>query len=110
MSKTESGKTVVFHGDLSTRVPLDGRTKRAGYVNMKAVQKRASFYRVQPLGWEKFTHLCFRLRGDGRTYYINLHLDNYYDLEWNDMYRFPLYTRGGPYWQYTEVGVPFVLQ
>lgn len=87
------------------RPPQDGRTKRAGYVNIKSVKQNLSFYRTKTLGWENWTHLVLRVRGDGRSYIINLHNENSFDLNWFDLWNFPLYTRGGPYWQ--TVIIPF---
>lgn len=95
----------LFSGELITRPPNDGRTKRAGYVNMKSVIQRLSFYRTKTLGWENYTHLVFRLRGDGRSYMINLHYEGTFDMQWHDLWRYPLYTRGGPYWE--TVVIPF---
>jgi NADH dehydrogenase [ubiquinone] 1 alpha subcomplex assembly factor 1 len=44
-----------------------------------------------------------RVRGDGRTYNINLHTYGEMDITWQDLWMFPLYTRGGPYWQTVKV-------
>ena len=87
------------------RPPQDGRTKRAGYVNIKSVNQNLSFYRTKQLGWEEYTHLVFRVRGDGRSYMINLHMECTTDMAWHDLWRYPLFTRGGPYWQ--TVTIPF---
>lgn len=51
-----------------------------------------------------------RIRGDGRSYLINIHISGQFDIMWNDVFTFVLYTRGGPYWQTTRVSndnVPF---
>lgn len=97
--------SLLFYGDLNTRPPNDGRTKYAGYVSMKSVTKRKSFSRVQHLPFEDYDALILKVRGDGRTYFCNILLDEFTDMLWHDVYQFPLYTRGGPYWQ--DVEIPF---
>ncbi len=37
------------------------------------------------------------------TSQVNLHCPWEYDIGWNDQWTFPLFTRGGPYWQYVKV-------
>lgn len=46
-----------------------------------------------------------RLRGDGRVYSINLHLEREDDVCMYDTYHYFIWTRGGPYWQH--VRIPF---
>ena len=36
---------------------------------------------------------------------INLHMEATTDMAWHDLWRYPLFTRGGPYWQ--TVTIPF---
>ncbi|XP_022191985.1 complex I intermediate-associated protein 30, mitochondrial [Nilaparvata lugens] len=98
----ENGKGV-FQGFLNLKIPSDGERTRAGYCNLKSVKKRKSFKRESIFEWGMYTHLVLRVRGDGRSYMINLHTPGYYDLFWNDMYQFVLYTRGGPYWQVSKI-------
>lgn len=43
LSLTNNGKGL-FSGELSTRVPKDGKVKRAGYCNIKTLRARVIFY------------------------------------------------------------------
>ncbi|CAB4056569.1 NDUFAF1 [Lepeophtheirus salmonis] len=105
MSKNPSTGKHHFTGELSSRVPRDGRTAFAGYVNFSTKKTLKSFFRVKPLEWHLYTHLVLRIRGDGRVYMLNVNTWEEYDIAWQDLYTYPLYTRGGPYWQ--EVKIPF---
>eukprot|EP00092_Neocalanus_flemingeri_P017623 GFUD01019066.1.p1 GENE.GFUD01019066.1~~GFUD01019066.1.p1 ORF type:complete len:395 (-),score=116.12 GFUD01019066.1:46-1230(-) len=94
----------MLRGDLSTRVPADGRTQNAGYVNIASVKKTKSFAReVLMEDWSYFSHLTMNIRGDGRKYMLNLQVKRDFDILWNDRWHYPLYTRGGPYWQYVKI-------
>jgi len=94
----------VLRGDLSTRVPADGRTQNAGYVNISSVKKMKSFAReVVMEDWDYFSHITMNVRGDGRKYMLNLQVKRDFDILWNDRWHYPLYTRGGPYWQYVKI-------
>lgn len=84
-------------------MPRDGKQKSAGYCNVRSVLPRKAFGRAEPMDWGMYTHLIMRIRGDGRNYMLNLTLDNFYDLTWNDIHGYVLYTRGGPYWQYVKI-------
>ncbi|XP_062539696.1 complex I intermediate-associated protein 30, mitochondrial [Armigeres subalbatus] len=95
----------LFHGTLESRVPKDGRIKRAGYANMRSIRIRKSFKREAFYDWEQYNTLVMRIRGDGRSYLINLASEGSFDILWNDIYHYVLYTRGGPHWQY--VRIPF---
>uniref|UniRef100_A0A1Q3FCN5 Putative chaperone protein n=1 Tax=Culex tarsalis TaxID=7177 RepID=A0A1Q3FCN5_CULTA len=95
----------VFHGKLESRVPKDGRIKRSGYANITSQRIRKSFKRDSFYDWEQYNTLVLKVRGDGRSYLINLASEGYYDILWNDIYHYVLYTRGGPHWQ--VVKIPF---
>lgn len=100
MSSTGTG---IFSGILSTRLPKDGKIKFAGYCNITTVPKYKSFKREVRHNWTEYTHLIFRVRGDGRCYAVNLNTSGIHDLTWNDMYQYVLHTRGGPYWQLIKI-------
>jgi NADH dehydrogenase [ubiquinone] 1 alpha subcomplex assembly factor 1 len=53
--------------------------------------------------WTLYNTLVLKVRGDGRPYLINLSCEGYYDISWNDIYHYVLYTRGGPHWQITKI-------
>lgn len=96
-------KSALFRGTLNTDVPKDGIIKNAGYCNIRSPKNYLSFKRPRPYEWGDYTHLLLRVRGDGRTYQMVLNMDREYDLQWNDQYNYPLYTRGGPYWQIAKI-------
>ncbi|KAK3879885.1 hypothetical protein Pcinc_015588 [Petrolisthes cinctipes] len=93
----------LFSGHISTQVPKDGRVKTAGYCNMKSLRPRKSFKRDAYLDWSQYTHLEMRVRGDGRNYLLNIGNAGYFDITWNDVYSYILFTRGGPHWQLTRI-------
>lgn len=93
----------LFSGELSTKVPKDGRIKRAGYCNMTTLPARKSFKRETYLDWTSYNMLVMKVRGDGRSYVMNVSTKGYFDILWDDIYHFVLYTRGGPYWQVSKI-------
>lgn len=93
----------VFRGILSTQVPKDGKIQRSGYCAINSMRIRKSFQRQTYLDWFLYSHLLMRVRGDGRSYMINIACEGYFDLVWHDMYNYVLYTRGGPYWQIVKI-------
>lgn len=102
LTTNKQGKAV-FSGEIVPRVPLDGRVKRSGYCNIKSHRARKSFKRDSYLDWSPYNMLVLRLRGDGRNYLLNIHTRGYFDVTWNDIYHYVLYTRGGPYWQVAKI-------
>ncbi|XP_026314845.1 complex I intermediate-associated protein 30, mitochondrial [Hyposmocoma kahamanoa] len=92
-----------FYGQLDTRVPKDGRIKKAGYCAMRSKRIRKSFKRECTFNWNLYNTLVLKVRGDGRSYLLNISCEGYYDITWNDIYHYVLYTRGGPYWQIAKI-------
>lgn len=93
----------LFHGYVDSKLSKDGRIKKSGYCNIKTVRATKSFNRDTYHDWSQYNTLILRVRGDGRSYLINLATEGYFDIMWNDVYHYILYTRGGPHWQITRV-------
>ncbi|XP_074652246.1 complex I intermediate-associated protein 30, mitochondrial-like [Tubulanus polymorphus] len=100
MSKEKKG---LFHGTLDTRPIKDGVIKKAGYCNIRSPSNMKSFKRKVPYDWADYTHLVIRCRGDGRPYLLNIAIDAYFDVTWNDLFSYVLFTHGGPYWQVSKI-------
>lgn len=70
---------------------------------MSHVIFQKSFKRPTTFDWHLYNTLVLKIRGDGRSYLLNISCEGYYDITWNDIYHYVLYTRGGPYWQIAKV-------
>ncbi|XP_023940002.1 complex I intermediate-associated protein 30, mitochondrial [Bicyclus anynana] len=101
-SPSPAGRAL-FHGYLDTRVPKDGRVKKAGYCALRSQRTRKAFKREATYNWHLYNTLVVKLRGDGRSYLLNISCEGYYDITWNDIYHYVLFTRGGPYWQIAKI-------
>nr|CAG4648743.1 EOG090X091L [Polyphemus pediculus] len=93
----------LFSGVLSTQVVKNGKVKKAGYCNMKSEPPTKSFKRDDYHNWSLYTHIVLRVRGDGRSYMMNVGSAGYFDVNWHDMYNYILHTRGGPHWQVSRI-------
>lgn len=93
----------LFHGHIDSQFLHDGKIKRTGYANIRTIRARKSFKRETTFDWRQYNTLILKVRGDGRSYLINLHTEGYFDLLWNDIYHYVLYTRGGPHWQISKI-------
>ncbi|KAK3913505.1 Complex I intermediate-associated protein 30, mitochondrial [Frankliniella fusca] len=97
--------TGLFSGNICTRVPKTGEIENSGYANLRFIPPMKSFAREKYYFFAGYSHMVVRVRGDGRTYMINLHPHALVDLEWFNLFSYTLHTRGGPYWQ--ETRIPF---
>ncbi|XP_011496623.1 PREDICTED: probable complex I intermediate-associated protein 30, mitochondrial [Ceratosolen solmsi marchali] len=95
----------IFHGFLDMKLPADGKQKNTGFCNLRTVARLDPFKNVVPYDWHAYNHLVLHLRGDGRIYTINLHMERTFDMCMYDIYQYFIWTRGGPYWQH--VRIPF---
>lgn len=93
----------LFHGNVNSEHIKDGIVKRTGYANIRTKRVRRSFKRESTYDWTQYNTLVMKVRGDGRSYLINLHTEGYFDLQWNDVYHYVLFTRGGPHWQLVKI-------
>ena len=73
------GRRSVLHCKIGAKMdcglffpPSDHRMKKAGWVNMMSVKQRGSFQHLRQLEWDWYTELVLRVRGDGRTYMLNI--------------------------------------
>lgn len=96
----------LFSGYLDTEtLPADRSIGRVGWAAICSPHKFGPFFRRKRYDWTGFTHLCLRVRGDGRKYQINLRTPDTFDVAWFTGFSYALYTHGGPYWQ--DVRIPF---
>lgn len=93
----------IFHGILNTTPVKDGITTDSGYCNITTIPKFKSFYRIDKYDWSEYNEIVLRVKGDGRTYMLNI-LQKGTQFK-NFTYHYFMYTRGGPHWQI--VRIPF---
>ncbi|XP_069806058.1 complex I intermediate-associated protein 30, mitochondrial [Dendropsophus ebraccatus] len=99
-----NNQTAVFYGVLNNEVPRDGETKYSGYCTLRSKAPKGSFNSKLSYDWSKFNTLHLRVRGDGRPWMVNIQSETYFSVQWDDLYNYFIYTRGGPYWQ--DVKIP----
>jgi len=102
LDKTKNG-TALFHGNLDTTPVKDGKVDRSGFAALGTRRKKRSFNRTDHYEWNSFTHLLMKIRGDGRVYAVTLGCPGEVDIEFGDVFAYPLYTHGGPYWQFAMI-------
>lgn len=98
----------LFKGVIDTRIPDDGVTMHSGMAGIIGpAAPRKSLTAVEShWNWTLYNAFDIKFRGDGRKYNVVLNTATYTsDIEFYDTHVYPLYTRGGPYWQ--TVRIPF---
>lgn len=98
----------LFKGILDTRCPEDGETSYSGFACI--IGPHAPKHKLAQMetfwDWSRFNIFEMRFRGDGRKYNVALNTGTYTsDLQYYDMHGYPVYSRGGPYWE--TVRIPF---
>ncbi|XP_040268760.1 complex I intermediate-associated protein 30, mitochondrial [Bufo bufo] len=99
-----NNQTALFYGVLNNEVPRDGETKYSGYCTLRSKAPKGAFNRKLSYDWSNFNMLHLRVRGDGRPWMVNIQSETYFSGQWDDLYNYFLYTRGGPYWQ--DIKIP----
>lgn len=97
-----------WRGILDNRLPEDGLTQRSGFVAVIGPRKvPEEVFNINPTwDWCEFNTVHIKYRGDGRRYNFIVNTGRYdNDIQGYDFYFYPLYTRGGPYWQ--TIDIPF---
>jgi NADH dehydrogenase [ubiquinone] 1 alpha subcomplex assembly factor 1 len=98
---------MIFSGNLSTKFynPEKTSSSKTGYTNMQSLTQYYSFVRLKKYDFTGYTHFLIKLRGDGRSYMFNLNTSGEESETRTYMYSYPIFTRGGPYWQ--TIKIPF---
>ncbi|XP_072284604.1 complex I intermediate-associated protein 30, mitochondrial isoform X1 [Pyxicephalus adspersus] len=99
-----NNQTALFYGVLNSEAPRDGETTSSGYCTLRSKPPKGAFGRKLNYDWSNFNTLHLRIRGDGRPWMVNIQSETYFTLQWDDLYHYFLYTRGGPYWQ--DIKIP----
>lgn len=96
----------LFHGVVDNTLPDDGMTANSGFVCLAGPKPRREwlFKLENNWVWDEYNTFEIRYRGDGRRYFIVINTaDPLNDLSYYDNYAYPIYTRGGPYWQTARI-------
>lgn len=100
-SRSPAGHAM-FHGVIDNTLPDDGMTENSGFAAVIGPHApREWLFTLRSVwDWSQYNCLELKVRGDGRKYFVVLNTaDDLNDLSYYDNYAYPIYTRGGPYWQ-----------
>jgi len=99
--KSKHGQCV-FRGNISTVLPDDDdEAKYSGFCAAKSKPLMGFMGKVEPHDLETFDTIEIRLRGDGRSYFFNIHPESFQSTD--DLYQGFLFTRGGPHWEIIRI-------
>lgn len=70
---------------------------------MTSITQSRSFFRQARFDFRQYNHFLMRVRGDGRAYMIVLSTPEHFTLTHTYHHSYPLFTRGGPYWQWAKI-------
>lgn len=96
------GGKAVFRGNLSTELPQATSVKYSGMCAIRAQPHRDWKGDVTANDVTDYDGIVMRVRGDGRTYALNVQTQSIRD---DDIHQSFFHTRGGPLWE--TVKVPF---
>eukprot|EP00112_Aurelia_sp_Birch-Aquarium-sp1_P017928 Seg4208.2 transcript_id=Seg4208.2/GoldUCD/mRNA.D3Y31 product="Complex I intermediate-associated protein 30 mitochondrial" protein_id=Seg4208.2/GoldUCD/D3Y31 len=98
--KSKHGQCV-FTGNISTIMPNDGgEAKYTGFCAAKSRPQEGFLNQAEALDLDIFDTIELRLRGDGRSYFFNVHPESHSK---DDLYQAFIFTRGGPYWEIIRI-------
>jgi NADH dehydrogenase [ubiquinone] 1 alpha subcomplex assembly factor 1 len=95
LNKKNSG--AIFAGILSTNVSLTSNMKYSGYCAIRSQPIKGSLFSSKVIDMSEFDAFRFRVRGDGRKYFINVQSPGM--VRRDDVWQYFLFPRGGPQWE-----------
>jgi len=88
---TTSPKTYgLFHGSISTKLPNRRHVQRSGYAGWRTLEPKPFLWGPRFHDLELFKYLAFRVKTDGRNYFVNVQTDS---IEQTDLHQHRLFTK-----------------
>lgn len=92
-----------FHGTISTKLPPHRRDiVRAGYAGWATLDKKYTIFGRSFWNLDMFSHLCLRVKSDGRKYFVNIRTDSIVET---DVHQHRLVTRKRGEWETVVLGL-----
>lgn len=87
----------VFHGNISTKLPKHRpEIERSGYAGWRTLDRKRTIFLTKFIDIDPFKYLAFRVKSDGRKYFVNLQSDSIYET---DIHQHRLFTRTVGEWE-----------